>query len=847
MLFQIDKIIGRRGGWPQNFWQIPTMWALFVLLTFGFGFLPCGWAATPAATISKAGAKAFAVNLVVTDNPQSKKAVVVIRGNQAIPSYQTRPFSTPPRLAIDFFTTTIPAVPKNIFLKSTLLGSATIITQPKKMRLMLYFDAKNLPPFTTHVNDNELHVTFVRQFPTKAPKSKSTRPKEKAPMMDTLLEIDPEDTSAEGYLWQDAVNAYQNKHPAETIRTLKKIITTDLAGPYTERATFLLAHANEAQFSKNKLAHIGDIRNSYEDALARFGNSIFAPDAMLAMGHLLAETGNKAEATAYFNLVMKKAPGSLEALDAALQNAKSLRIKRKFAKAMILLNRICEQYENLPQVTEAKIEKAKVSYETNSFSKSLNRLSALIAADGDVISTNPEIALYMGHNYYQIGRHEKARAYFFRFFNVDPGRKGHHLILAKIADSYKDQGHNNDAVKMYKMVLKRYPKTEGALISMLRLANLQEQGAYVATEPVKKRKSWEKKSAPDSPRAIYERVINELTESDPQNPLVQLAMLKLALLYQKDNQFDLSLNTMKDLMSRYPRTKLRQELREGLLRAMTTMIEEHMAAKSYGEVMAMAQREAKLVKIINSPEIFLLLARAASGLGDIQTATKMYSKCDKLFVEDEKPADLRLFTARAFIGQNKPKEALAQLDILGAQKIPAHYKTEVFELKGRIYSAQNRNLAAAKMYDRALANEANDCKRSALMIYKAKSLEAAGHIPQALEAVGEVIGKNGACGPAAGEHLKEVGQMHLKHKSLNVAMTAFKKALEYTTIPENQIRIKLLMAKGYEAMHQKDNYLALYNEIVALEDPFWSNLAREKLEEIKFKHNFQNRSKKTKG
>ena len=51
----------------------------------------------------------------------------------------------------------------------------------------------------------------------------------------------------------------------------------------------------------------------------------------------------------------------------------------------------------------------------------------------------------------------------------------------------------------------------------------------------------------------------------------------------------------------------------------------------------------------------------------------------------------------------------------------------------------------------------------------------------------------------------------------------------------SRMRLKIQMAKCYELTHQKDSYLAIYTEIANQDDPFWRNVAREKMEAMNFK------------
>ena len=52
---------------------------------------------------------------------------------------------------------------------------------------------------------------------------------------------------------------------------------------------------------------------------------------------------------------------------------------------------------------------------------------------------------------------------------------------------------------------------------------------------------------------------------------------------------------------------------------------------------------------------------------------------------------------------------------------------------------------------------------------------------------------------------------------------------------EEVILIKLKVAECYWLLNKKDDSLALYNQLTALDDPFWSSLAKERLDDMTFK------------
>jgi len=46
--------------------------------------------------------------------------------------------------------------------------------------------------------------------------------------------------------------------------------------------------------------------------------------------------------------------------------------------------------------------------------------------------------------------------------------------------------------------------------------------------------------------------------------------------------------------------------------------------------------------------------------------------------------------------------------------------------------------------------------------------------------------------------------------------------------------LKLKIAQCYRLLNKREDYLELYNQISGLNDPFWSNIAKERIEELNF-------------
>ncbi|GAI16650.1 unnamed protein product, partial [marine sediment metagenome] len=124
------------------------------------------------------------------------------------------------------------------------------------------------------------------------------------------------------------------------------------------------------------------------------------------------------------------------------------------------------------------------------------------------------------------------------------------------------------------------------------------------------------------PRQIYTDVLSYILKKDKENPLAQLALLKLALIHQKEKDYDKSLNALKELFEKYPRTSLKKECKHALNRAFGAILEEEMKGKRYINIINIYQREKDLFSLVDSPDPFLTIARASIHLNLQDMATE---------------------------------------------------------------------------------------------------------------------------------------------------------------------------------------------------------------------------------
>jgi len=834
----------------------------------------------------------------ITMHESKSGTTLDVLGDGRISEYISTTLELPPRIVVDIFCTTGLHGTASIESESSSLKSIRIGYHPKKIRLVLDIKGSDIPGFTTRSVDNGLSVNLlsdqkmhnqqnrhekIHQRETgkimpesnmhenmgqASNRSETVITKIQTPDMLNRVPVNPEplDNDIEEHEMENVVKAQKNPkgnrakksipeneltrsvaddghrdtavfqkclgyYKAEdwsgTIEKLKHLIKKYPEGKYTEKAYFLLIKSYEKLSARSISDQFNEIKKHYENALNKFSESNYMPEALLSIGNIYFKIKNYYEALGYYNLVIKKDKDSVSAVKALMNkvNILLLREKREDAlSALTVLEDITSLSPKMPERIEAKKLKAKILYEMNRFYDSLNILKKLKQTDPENIIKFPEISLYLGYNYYQLGDNIRSRKNLFRFYNSCPGREVNHLILTQIGDTYKNEGLLQDAVKIYRMVLERYPKTDGAIISKIRLAEQQEQEDLMAKT----------KKEIGSPKEIYKNIVNTSTNNDEKNALLQLSSLKLAITYQKDKEYKKSLNVLKELQKKYPGTYLKKEMRHALFMTIEGILTQEIKEKKYINIINFYLNEKELFLSVNAPELFLPVARAFNEINLEEASTELFKKADLLLSDREKPPDLLFFVGSYLFKIKQFKSALEKFDMLIDNHPLDRYVSDAYRLKGSILLGQKRYKLAVETFSAALRYPVTRCKKTMLLIEKAKALTGSNSNKNALEAIKEAIGIKKDCSFPDYNICQEIGDLYLNLGYANKAIPFFNQAVGTATENSDKIYLKFKIAQCYLRLNKIEDSLALYNQISSLNDPFWSKLAKERITELTF-------------
>ena len=634
-----------------------------------------------------------------------------------------------------------------------------------------------------------------------------------------LFNVPVSDLGPGAALFAKGIDHYYKFDWLAAIEQLETLIRLYPRSSYIQKAHFLLPVLYEGKYADTVEAHFRELTDRYRDALSRYPDSPFAGDAMLRMGKLYHKIKNYAEAQGYYNLALKTSPpGSPVALQAKLHTARIFSLKNKEQEAILLLQSVIDDCKEMDLKIQAMMEFAKILYHQNSFQKSLDMLLKLVAMDNEALFQMPEVALYMGNNYFQLGHYTQARKQLFQFYNSSPDSENNHLILARIGDTYLGDGRTQDAVKLFLLVCKRHPGTRGANISWIRLAEQQETSPEIAS------------LIPLSSRQIYEKVHGFFMEKDETDPLAMLAMLKLGVLYYKEKEYEQSLKSLKTLFKYKPQGALLENGTYALQKTLKSMLIKERDNGDSGQVIAIYENEKDLIhQVFFSEPIFLMVARAYMDLGFQEQGEAVFQRMDALLPDNEKPEDLLYFVGRRAYQDQDMDKARDRLTLLLKKYPRGEHAGKATFLMAEYFFKQEAYTKAMDLFDSALKYKLPRCSRTKLLVHLAEAALKTNERKRAMEAVMAAEKNHGSCGDVSGYLGDEIGDLLFELGVTDKAMAVFSRLVDMEQSQVGKASLKYKIAGCLETLGRNQESLTLYKEVAGMEDPFWGNLAKEKI------------------
>ena len=627
-------------------------------------------------------------------------------------------------------------------------------------------------------------------------------------------------TTPESRIFQEAITLFDNQQWGMARNKAQQIVNRYPESLYAEKARFLLIDILQERYADDFVAHYPELTQVFAEVLNRYPDSPYRGGALLGLARLHRNMGNHAEALAYYKLAQnsKSDPDALIPKWAMLETAKIYQTTGRLNQALLLLENILETHDVPIIRNEAQLEIAKIRYKQNFFNESLNLLNQLVSQDKDNYFRYLDVSLYMGNNFFQLGRFARAGNHLLHYYNVVPKKRGKDMILARVGDAFLQDGRNMDAVRYFQWVADRYPGSEGAALSWLRLAEQMEND------------SDDRIPMSYSAKQIYENIRDTYQGQPINDSLAQLAILKLAVLYQEENNYSESLKTLELFFENNPNQALLENGRFALKNVLEALIRKAYEEKDYDRVIDLFTQEARSVlPLMDLNSVQLMVARAYRHSGDHAAALALYQKVAAFMPLKDMPDDVLFFTGSALFEASKFNIAGERLSRLINAHPQSPYTGAAMDLMGQILTAEEKYQDAVNMMTRALTHPLSPCNRAGLLVRTGRAALAYQDMEKTLSVLETARQAMDDCPALAGYLGDQIGDLYFQSGYFDKASSIYTHVLG---LADSQVETGFVQYKTALSLWrsgQLDAGRALFETLAAQNDSFWSRLAEEHL------------------
>jgi len=443
-----------------------------------------------------------------------------------------------------------------------------------------------------------------------------------------------------------------------------------------------------------------EVINLYTLALADYPDSPQAPEALYNVGALYLDMTFYYEALSQFNTLATKYPESKYGQEALYWVAECEFQIGKYDEARAQLNKFLSERPDDELAKRATVRLAECYSRLNQHQEADRILKDAFIKWPDLMSALPVDSYYDIANYYLIRQEkDKAEEALLLGANIYPQDPMARKIILKLAELYDENGDTPKTAALCSILINRFPESEEAVWSKLKLADLGERRAEMRLQDT------------DQAVANYSNSLETLKRvaESGQYHFREEALRKLADAYQKRNDPVRELEALKALALEFSESERIENYRDDAVKAMESILS---ASSTEQDALRAVRSYETSFKVANfrltDPSDILKMANSYASLDLINEACELGSQA---LEKTEKGSDLRrriLKTGAQWFFKKHDLNKAAQWYDQALEETPADkISPEEYITLARWRYKQQRYTQAAELYLKALPTSEN--------------------------------------------------------------------------------------------------------------------------------------------
>lgn len=547
----------------------------------------------------------------------------------------------------------------------------------------------------------------------------------------------------------------------------------------------------------------------FQDMISYYPESAYVAYALTSLGKIYLLMGDHNQAEGYFHIVKNTYKDSYPGIPEIMFELGWIYTEKNNTQLAIdTLKDVVARFPSGSFIGKAKLKLGKALFNTGDFHAAIRIFEELIAEKPQMVFQSSELLFYLGNAYYLTGKFEKAMVTLLKVYNLYPEIEDRDTLLTRIGDIMLEMKNKDQAVKIFKLVTKKFPKTNGFVISTMRLAEYLDN--------------------PEEKEKMYTMVITEY----PKNPLAQLAMMRLALLQNQAKQYEKSIETVKALLAFKPK-ELQKDAVHLIQDSSGYIFKKLLETDDTTELISRYETDRKYLDDMESPAIFFSVGKAYLKSHLFESAVATLQKAYNRTGERRRTRELIHALGVSMDEAGRDDEAL-ELYANYLKRFPGGPETaEVCSRMGQIFFEKKQHSKAIASLRKAYERTGDAKNRVRILSDIAKNNSELGDYGTAVATLENAAALLSNDPEGYAEILspvyKNLAENHMKLKQWGKAASVLSKAVETSTVPSELTEIYFLLGETYQHMKKNDEATSSYTYVVDNGDSFWSGMARERL------------------
>ena len=592
--------------------------------------------------------------------------------------------------------------------------------------------------------------------------------------------------------------------------------------PLTPQVDYLLADAYFYQDAEDFASVFLKVTTAYQEALTKHPKSEHASRAAFMRAMTYQKMSDPRAEVGYLKLVISEYPDSYYALLSKLYLADAYLELEKPELAESQLQELMEESPQGDQVLKAYSKLGRYYFKQGLYSQANEVFKEILKIDDRFYMKDPSLLYFMGEGYFHLGRMDLSRAFLYHAINVTPDSEAADVMTARIGDTYKEQGRDSEAIKVYALARRLYPDTIGALVSQMRLADYGSLRSLFTGGSIFS-------ALEDGAQEAAIKLYREVVDSGQDSPLIHLALFRIGNAYLNQGEYELAIKTYREFLEKFQDSSLKEDVLTALNKALVEEGKNLLDQNRFFPFIAFMDDNKVYISKDNLPIMHSMAGRAYKALNLPQNAAEQW-EANKGEDVDEEERLTGLGWAYLKLGRNEDAVKVLNEFLKNFRDHPQTAKILTMLARAELNLGQTYKALAHMEQAMSISPELIDdldFQKQLVDLYLEKGDYARGI--KAAKAVMAILKKDkNAASDETFLGLARLGQFQALLGDREKALETLNLALEAR--PKNKYPdVVYLIAISYKKVGLMDRYKDAIHLLETSTDPFWREAAAQEL------------------